>query len=260
MKNKSKQPRLLGSHQRCWVWGRYPVMEILEAGRWKILELHLAEELGPDELKKTSEAATQRNIPVYVESSERLVQLGHAPDHQGYLAKMSEYSYASLDEILKRLKQTQPPPLLAILDSIQDPYNFGSIVRSAEVLGVDAILIGEENQVGVTSHVARSSAGAVNRIPIARVSDLLEMVVKLKGLGIIHVAATEKASLACSDFDFNRPVAILLGNEANGIRPDLLAICDTAVRIPQSGGLNSLNVAAAAAVIFYEARRQQEQI
>ena len=142
-------------------------------------------------------------------------------------------------------------------DGIQDPHNFGAIIRSAEVFRVDAIFIPERGQVPVTGMVVRSSAGAVNRVPIVRTEDHAELARRLRGRGIALVGASEKAGKSLFDFDFTRPVAIVVGGEGRGISEGLKSACDALLKIPQYGALGSLNAAVAASIFFCEARRQK---
>ena len=170
---------------------------------------------------------------------------------------MGVFPYAKEKELLKNVSS---PPLYVILDRMQDAFNFGAVIRSAEVLGVNAIFIGHENQVGVTSHVARSSSGAVNRIPIAQVDHLLTLSRDLKKHGVCLVGASEKSNNPVFTHDFKRPTAIVLGNEGAGISNDMLVECDELLSIPQYGKIGSLNAAVAASIFFYEARRQRTLI
>jgi 23S rRNA (guanosine2251-2'-O)-methyltransferase len=252
--DKAKKKKLLGSHQRAWVWGRHVVMEILEAGRWPVVQLLLDEALPKADLEKARDLAARRQVVPQLEPARRLVELCHTSEHQGFLARMAEFPYAEPSEILERIGQGARE-LFVILDSIHDPYNFGAIVRSAEAFGLDAVFIGSKRQARVSSMVARSSAGAVNHLPIAQVEDLAALAEELRAKGVALIGATEKADLPLSGHDFARPTAIVLGNESRGIGADLLRVCDAQVGIPQHGAIGSLNVGAAAAVIFYEARR-----
>jgi 23S rRNA (guanosine2251-2'-O)-methyltransferase len=253
-REKAKKKKLLGSHQRCWVWGRHVVVEILRGGRWPVVELFLDQELPADELDDARRLAEKQATPVRLEPASRVFQLCHSKEHQGYLAKMSPFPYTDAGEILSR---DLPSALFVILDSVQDAHNFGAIVRSAEALGVDAVFIGEKGQVGVTSMVVRSSSGAACRVPIAQVPDLQNLVEQITSRGIQVVAASEKAENDCASHDFRSPAAIILGNESAGITEDLMALSDAAIRVPHEGEVGSLNVAAAAAVIFYEVQRQR---
>jgi 23S rRNA (guanosine2251-2'-O)-methyltransferase len=167
---------------------------------------------------------------------------------------MSEYPYTDPDEVIRN---ADSPALLVILDRIQDPFNVGAIIRSAEVLGVDGIFLPEKGQCGVNSMVARTSAGAVNRISIARIADVIQFAEYVKGKGIRLACASEKNGIEPSKYDFNKSTTLVFGNEGEGISEGLLDMCDANIRIPQKGDIGSLNVAAAAAVILYESVRQR---
>ncbi len=252
-RGKRKQ-KLLGNHQKCWIWGRNVVVETLKAGRWPILELCLADRLAPDALQAARKLADAADIPVSLESIESLTQRCRSKEHQGYLAKMPPYSYADPQPILSAQNSR---PLYCLLDSIQDPYNFGAIIRSANVMGVDAMFVSRHGQAEVTSLVARASAGAVSHIPIAEVTDLVELATDLRGHDVQVVAATQTAERAVFDYDFRQPTAIVVGNEGSGIREELLRVCDHRVAIPQFGEIDSLNAAVSAGILFYEACRQR---
>ena len=242
-----KKP-LLGSHQRSWIWGRNLVAETLRAGTWR-----------PHELRVTSEAASElqplavsQGIPVHIESAGRLTQLCDAADHQGVLAKMPPFPYADAATLIDEASAGR---IVLITDHLQDPYNFGAIIRSAEGFGVAGVVIPKTRQVGVTSQVARSSAGAVNHIPIARVDDLLSLAGELKRRGVKLVAASEHAATPLSNADLTGPVAIIVGNEGVGVERALLEQCDMATAIPLAGQVGSLNAAVAAGIVLYEVTR-----
>jgi len=257
MPKQQKDRPLLGSHQKCWLWGRIAVTETLRAGAWPIIELYLADDLRADLLDEAARMALDLDVAVKVEPARRLEQLCHSPDHQGYLAKMSEFPYAVVEEVMAKPQAIGMESLYLVLDRIQDPHNFGAMVRSAEVFGTGAVFIGRDRQVGVTTAVARSSAGAVNRVPIARADGLAALAKRLREAGVAIAGASEKAETPVADFDFRRPAAVVIGSEAAGLSAALARECDAMVRIPQHGAIGSLNAAAAAAVILYEAQRQR---
>lgn len=246
--------RLLGNHQKCWLWGRNAVLETLKAGRWPVLDLCLSSELPEDDRASATRRARQLGTPLSVETPETLTRLCHSTEHQGYLARMAEFPYATEDQVLH---SAGPAPALVILDGLQDPHNLGAVVRSTEVFGLDGVFIGTAGQTGVTSMVARSSSGAVNRVPIARVEGLAGLVERLKLRGIRVIAASEKASVPLMRVDFKPPTAIVLGNEGVGISASVLAACSEQVHIPQYGCIGSLNAAVAAGIFFYELRCQR---
>lgn len=248
----------MGSHNRSWLWGHHLVRETLEAGRWPIVELRLSEDLPPAERDAVTTMAAGQSIPVAIESSDRLRQLCGASDHQGYLARMRPFPFASVDELLGGLSAN---PVLGLLDGIQDPHNFGAIIRSAEVLGVEGILVPQRRQSDVTTIVARSSAGAVNHLPLARSEDLVDAVRRLREeRGLRIVAADHRAERLPFEQDWTVPSAVIIGNEAAGVSEELRQASDDRVRIPQVGRIESLNAAVAAGILFYEIRRQRTAV
>ncbi len=258
---RKKQSRFLAGHQRSWLWGRHPVTEVIEAGRWPIMELYLADTLPADAVRHASALAEAQGAEVEVTTQERLRELGHVDEHQGYLARMGPFPYAPADEVMRGGEEGErddgTPALWLVLDAVQDTFNFGAIVRSAEAMGARGIFVGTASQAGVNSLVARASAGAVNRIPIAEVEDLAKLVELLRASGVRVLAADEKGGDVCTKCDFSMPTALVLGNEGRGVQPELASRCDGRVCIPMSGNIASLNVAAAAAVLLYEAWRQK---
>jgi len=255
-KQKKKTPTLLGSHQRCWIWGRMPVLETLHAGRWPVLELHLSERLAADETDHAVRAAERLAVPVTIAAPATLARLCRSEEHQGYLAKMPPFPY---DDPAELLDERPERPFYVLLDSLQDPFNFGAILRSVDALGVDAVFVGDTGQVEVTSLVVRASAGAVNHVRLARVGDLATWIGQLQQAGIAVVGTTPSAKRDVSRYDFRAPVAVVLGNEAGGIRPQVLELCDERVSIRQYGHIGSLNAAVSAGILFYEVRRQRDE-
>jgi 23S rRNA (guanosine2251-2'-O)-methyltransferase len=246
--------KLLGNHQRCWLWGRNLVRETLLAGRWPILELHLADDLPAEQLAEAQRAAQAHGVTLHVANRDALQRLARTGEHQGYVAKMAPFPLRSAEDLLAIATRE---PLFLILDGIQDPYNFGAMLRSAAAFGVDAVFIGSRGQVPVTSLVARASAGAVNRVPIAEVGDLVDFAHELRRRGIQIIGASEKAERDLTACDFRRSTALVLGNEGTGIRPELLSACEAIARIPLAANIDSLNAAAAAAVFLFEVQRQR---
>lgn len=250
----SQRAKPLGNHQTSWIWGRHLVQETLEAQTWPVLELWLADDLTDTVVSEMAQLAAKGGVSLHQTSRQNLVSRCRGEDHQGFAARMAEFPYQAPASLI--LSQS-PWPLTIVLDRIQDPFNFGAMLRSAEVFAATGVVIGSQQQVGVTSQVARSSVGAVNRLPIARVSDLAEFLRTLPDPRPVIVSASEKASTPISAFDFRRPTVLIIGNEGRGISDAVAAQCTASVRIPQLGAINSLNAAAALAVICYEIRRQQ---
>ena len=249
--------KLMGNHQKCWIWGRNLITETLQAGRWPIHDLWLSAALPVDARTVVREIAERLGVPVNVVDHEELRNQCHSGEHQGYAARMTEFPYAAADD-LANIIAASASPLIAVCDSIQDPFNFGAAIRTAEVMAVDAMLIGTSHQVGVTSMVARGSVGAVHHLPIVRVQDLAGQLAACQPK-LTVVGASEKSDLPLFQHDFTEPTAIVIGNEGRGISTELLQLCDTLVQIPQSGVIGSLNAAVSASIFFYEARRQRIQ-
>lgn len=246
--------KLLGNHQKCWIWGKNVVGETLRAGRWQIHELRLCQSLPDEAIHAACESAERLEIPVVVESTADLTRRCRSAEHQGFIAKMAPFPYESADEVLADMPAA---PLYVILDSIQDPYNFGAILRSADVMAADAVFIGEKNQVDVTSLVARTSVGAVNHIRIVKADDLTNLVTRLRDAGIHTIATGQHAAVPCYNYDWTGPSALIIGNEGAGVSDNLLQMSDQQITIPQAGHVESLNAAVAAGILLYEAHRQR---
>lgn len=253
-RRQKRKPALLGNHQKCWLWGRHVVAETLRAARWPVLELHLSDRLPDDDLAFAEQWSRSGEAMLTIEPFDRLTDLCHSREHQGFLAKMAAFPYDQAEEVLSAAKSR---PLFGLLDGLQDPHNFGAVIRSAHVLGVDALFVPSHGQVEVTAQVARSSAGAVNHIPIAQAEDIVALAVQLRSRGIRVIGTSQRATQPINDCDLTRAAAIVIGNEGTGIRDELLAVCDELVTIPQFGAVESLNAAVSAGILFYEAQRQR---
>jgi 23S rRNA (guanosine2251-2'-O)-methyltransferase len=254
----AKKKSLLSSHQRSWLWGRNLVLETLAGGRWPVHALHFASDLAEEEAATVlaSAAAAGRKLKPSRLARSRIEQLCGASDHQGYLIQVGDYPYVTADALRADARQA---PLWLILDGIQDPFNLGAMLRSAEVFGVDGVFLSTRGQVGVNSLAARSSAGAVNRLGIARVPSLPALITELRRNAVRIIGTGLQADYVLDVCDFTGPTALVIGNEATGLSRDVAVACNMLAKIPQTGGLNSLNAAAAAAVCLYEAQRQRRQ-
>lgn len=248
---------LLSNHQKSWLWGTIPVWETLRQNRWPVYELVLSTTATRPIHQQCLELAKERGLRIRNETSSRLEQLCGASDHQGILALMGPFPYAPLTQLSESRHNSD---VIMMLDRLQDPFNVGAIIRSAAAFGIQGVIIGTQSQVGITSHVARSSAGTVNQVPVCRVEHLNETATQLKQLGYQILAATLDAELSvtkarpCSSK--KRPLVVIIGNEATGVSQELLAICDDEISIPMKGTAESLNAAVAAGVILFELTRQ----
>ena len=242
------------------VYGVNSVLEAIRAGKRSIDSITILESARPDRIKVLLDLARQRRIPVHrVPRLELDRSLGDAR-HQGVVARVAAVRYADPDELLEALTQkigTPDPPFVIGLDSIEDPRNMGSILRTAECAGVHGVFIPERRATGLTDVVAKVSEGALEYVPVARVPNLVRLIEQLKERNIWVVGASGDAKASYTEWDWQQPSAVILGNEGQGLHRLVRETCDTLVRIPVFGHLESLNVSVAAGVLLYEARRQR---
>jgi len=256
MVDSSRKSRrdVMGSHNRCWIWGRNAVLETLKAGRWPIHELVLSESLDAGPYDLAVRLAEQRQVSVTVASEPELTRLCRTGEHQGMAARMPPFPWLSVNELLSELPES---PCLVLLDRLQDPFNLGAIIRSASALGVDGVIAGTREQADISSQVVRSSAGAVNHLPLARSENLVALLDGFASQGFQICGASERATTPLYDAQLRGPTVLIIGNEGRGIQQDLLDRCQTLLQIPMSGSVGSLNAAVAASILFYEVRRQR---
>lgn len=238
------------------------MLEVLRAGRWPVDELYVDADLSNAERQEIQQLAVTSTTDVQFTDRDRLTQLSGSSHHQGYVAGMADYPYLPLAELLDLQSEhsTDDAAVLVICDRIQDTYNFGAILRCCDAMRVQGVLIGDTQQAAVTPQVARSSAGAVNHIPLTVTSDLATAVAEVRTAGFQVVAASEKSDAPSWDCVLTGPVALVIGSEAHGIREEVLALCDQHLRIPMLGQVSSLNAAVAAGILLYEIRRQQQSV
>jgi 23S rRNA (guanosine2251-2'-O)-methyltransferase len=242
------------------IYGVNAVVEALRAGTRQIEAITILDSARPDRVKSLIELARQKGVPVHRVPRLDIDRTLGDVRHQGVVARIAAARYADADELLETLEMkigTPDPPLALGLDAIEDPRNMGSILRTAECAGVHGIFIAERRAVGLTGVVAKVAAGALEYVPVARVTNLVRLIEQLKGRNIWVVGAAGEAKQSYTDWDWTLPAAIFLGSEGHGLHRLVREHCDTLVRIPVSGKLDSLNVSVAAGVLLYEARRQR---
>jgi 23S rRNA (guanosine2251-2'-O)-methyltransferase len=238
------------------IFGLRPVLEALKADK-SFERILIRDNGGSDLLYQIIDAAKQRNITLDRVPSERLNRLSKNGNHQGVVAFLSSVEYADLEATLERVLLSDKKPFLLLLDRITDVRNFGAIARTAECAGIDAIIVPAKNAAPLNVDAMKTSAGALNYVPVCRVPNLKSAIYLLKNHDIKIVAATEKSETNWFDTDFSGPVAIILGSEESGISESNLLLADETVKIPLSGNIDSLNVSVAAAVIAFECVRQR---
>jgi 23S rRNA (guanosine2251-2'-O)-methyltransferase len=243
------------------VYGVNAVLEALRAGKRQVEAVVILQSARPDRLKSVLELAREKGVPVQrVPRLDLDRTLGEAR-HQGVMARIAAAHYAGADDLMDSLSAkvgTADPPLVLGLDGIEDPRNMGSILRTAECTGVHGVFIAERRAVGLTGVVAKVAAGALEYVPVARVTNLVRLIEQLKERNIWVVGAAGDAKQTYTDWDWTLPAAVFLGSEGHGLHRLVREHCDTLVRIPVVGKLDSLNVSVAAGVLLYEARRQRD--
>ncbi|OPX84444.1 MAG: putative TrmH family tRNA/rRNA methyltransferase [Pelotomaculum sp. PtaB.Bin104] len=202
--------------------------------------------------------ARERGIPVQKVERNSLNKYVSDTVHQGVIALVAPQAYVSVEAILEAVKP-EDEPLLLLLDEISDPHNLGAILRTADAAGVHGVIIPRRRSAPLTPTVAKSSAGAIEYVPVARVANIVQTIETLKGNGIWLVGADENAQELCWDAQLNGPLALVIGGEDKGLGRLVKERCDILVRLPMSGRVNSLNASVAAALLVYEVVRQRRK-
>jgi 23S rRNA (guanosine2251-2'-O)-methyltransferase len=240
-----------------WIGGRRPVVEALAAGRaaTRLLIAHSAR-AGP-ELNEVLAAARGASVPVETVDANRLRQLAGFDGHQGVLLEVAERRFSDLVDLLAAATKHGHDPLLLILEHLQDPTNFGTLLRSAEAAGVDGVVFPERGAAPLSAAAVKASAGASEHLLLARVDGLGETVHEIQERGIRLIAADQDAPTAAWDADMTGPIAIVVGSEGSGVSGAMRRRCDLLVRFPMAGRIASLNAATAGALMLFEVVRQR---
>jgi 23S rRNA (guanosine2251-2'-O)-methyltransferase len=240
------------------IYGRRPVYEVLRAGRRRVYRLALAENIQEQQeiIRQITTLAGSVGVPVTRSSRRDMDQV--APNHQGVIAETTPYPYVDLHDALSFASTQDAPPLFLLLDLLQDPQNVGSLFRTAEAVGVHAVIIPKRRAVGVTPAVVSASAGAVEHLRVARVTNLARTMEELKhqDVWIAGLEASDEAQLY-NQADLRGPVALVVGSEGRGVRRLVRESCDFLLRLPMRGEVASLNAAVAGSVALYEIDRQR---
>jgi len=249
-KGPRKQPENL-------VYGIHPILEALNAGK-DIEKILLSRELRNQQVREITDLAEKLEIPVQKVPNEKLDSFTKA-NHQGIVAFVSMIEYQPIEDILIHTFESGKQPIFIVLDRITDVRNFGAIARSAECAGVDAIIIPSRGSAQVNADAIKTSAGALNIIPVHRSPNLKNTLRYLRDSGVRLVGVTEHGSTDYGSTDLTGPIAFILGSEEDGISPEYLKLCDDRVQIPLIGTISSLNVSVAAGIIIFETLRQRSK-
>lgn len=235
--------------------GRNAVMEAFRAGK-TIDRLYIQDGCHDGPVLSIKREAQKHSAMIKYVEKERLDQLSETGKHQGVIAISAAYEYASVEDILQAAREKQEPPFLILLDNIEDPHNLGAIIRTANLAGAHGVIIPKNRAVGLTATVARTSAGALNYTPVAKVTNLAKTIEELKEEGLWFVCADMEGT-SMYQLDLKGPIGLVIGSEGEGVGRLVKEKCDLSAAIPMRGDIDSLNASVAAGVLAYEIVRQR---
>lgn len=239
------------------IFGRNSVIEALKAGR-SINKIILLEGANDSSIKKILTLAGKARIVKEYVSRQKLDKICGGKNHQGVIAMAAAVQYSTLEEILRLADEKNQPPFIILLDELEDPHNFGAILRTADAVGVHGVIIPKRRNVQLNATVAKTSAGAVEYVKVAQITNVAETLKKLRELNLKIVGSDMDAEKNFSDADLTGGIVLIIGNEGRGMRRLTKENCDLLVKIPMTGEINSLNASVAGAVLMYEIFRQRK--
>ena len=240
-----------------YIVGRNPVIEHLQRGTQTVEKIWIAKGTTDSRIQHIITMAEEAGVPIKHCARRELDRLEPSVPHQGVIAFVSPTRYGDLSSILAKIERSEHNALLILLDNIQDPRNFGAILRTADAVNADAVIIPKNRAVGITTAVHKASAGASTYVPIIKVTNVAHTIDTLKSRGIWVAGTAENTSCLYTDADFSIPLCLVLGSEGKGIRRLVKQKCDYLVHLPMLGKIGSLNVSVAAGVLLYEVIRQR---
>ena len=235
--------------------GRNAVLEAFRSGKC-VDKLFILDGCQDGPVRTIAREARKTDTIINYVTKERLDQLSETRAHQGVIAQAAAYEYSTVDEILARAEEKGEPPFLILLDNVEDPHNLGAIIRTANLAGAHGVIIPKRRAVGLTSTVAKTSAGAINYTPVAKVTNIVRTIEELKEKGIWFVCADMGGEIMY-DLDLTGPMGLVIGNEGEGVSRLVREACDFTASIPMKGDIDSLNASVAAGVLAYEIVRQR---
>ncbi|MBB6463003.1 23S rRNA (guanosine(2251)-2'-O)-methyltransferase RlmB [Flammeovirga kamogawensis] len=237
------------------MYGIQPIFEALEAGK-EFEKLFITRDSSNEQIAEIHKMANRAGIVVSRVPVEKLQRIT-SKNHQGVIAFVPAIDYAKAENVIAAAFEAGKTPLVLVLDRVTDVRNFGAIARTAECAGADLIMIPKKGAAQIGSDAVRTSAGALNHIPVCRVDNLKQGIIELQESGLQIVCCTEKGSKDLYYVDMEIPSAIVMGSEEDGISPDIIHLADKLAKIPMLGKVNSLNVGVAAGIVIFEANRQR---
>jgi len=237
--------------------GRNPVLEALRAGR-EINKLLVAKGAQEGSIREVLGVARAQGVIIQEVDRARLDTLAPGRNHQGVIAMVAAHTYVDLDAILARAAAAGQDALVLVLDGIEDPQNLGSLLRTADAVGAHGVVIPERRASGLTETVAKVSAGAIEYVPVARVTNITKTLEELKAKGLWVAGTDQDARELYYQARLTGPLAVVIGSEGKGISRLVSEKCDFMVRLPMLGHVTSLNAAVAGAILLYEIRKQRD--
>ena len=241
--------------QESKVEGRNAVLEAFRSGR-VVDKLFVQERCEDGPVKTILREAKKHDTMVRFVKKERLDQMSDTGKHQGVIAMTAAYDYAEVEDILEKAREKGELPFILLLDNIEDPHNLGAIIRTANLAGAHGVIIPKNRAVGLTATVARTSAGALNYTPVARVTNMARTIEELKKEGLWFVCA-DMGGTSMYSLDLKGPIGLVIGNEGDGVSRMVKEKCDFIASIPMKGDIDSLNASVAAGVLAFEIVRQR---
>lgn len=245
------------AYQEFTIEGRNAVTEAFRSGK-TIDKLYILDGCQDGPIMTIKREARKQDTLVKYVTKERLDQMSDTGKHQGVIAVAAAYEYAEVEDILKAARDRGEAPFLFLLDNIEDPHNLGAIIRTANLAGAHGVIIPKNRAVGLTATVARTSAGALNYTPVAKVTNLAKTIEELKKEGLWFVCA-DMAGTMMYQLDLKGPIGLVIGSEGEGVGRLVKESCDMVAAIPMKGNIDSLNASVAAGVLAYEIVRQRLQ-
>ncbi len=242
-------------HDNQYIYGLRAVIEALEAAR-DIDKILLKRDMNGESVQQLLALAREHQVPVQRVPVQRIERVTRK-NHQGVVALMAAVTYYKLEQVLPMIYDNGDNPFFVILDGVTDVRNFGAIARTCECAGVSAIVIPETGSVSVNGDAVKTSAGALNYLPVCRERNIVDAVRYLRDSGVTIVSTSDKNAVTYTSANLTGPVAIVLGAEDRGISPEVMRLCDVRCTIPEFGNIHSLNVSVAAGIMIYEVVRQR---
>lgn len=235
--------------------GRNAVLEAFRSGK-TVDKLYILDGCQDGPVRTIAREARKHDTIIQYVAKERLDQISETGKHQGVIAVAASYEYATVEDILEKAKEKGEPPFILLLDNIEDPHNLGAIIRTANLAGAHGVIIPKRRAAGLTAVVARTSAGALNYTPVAKVTNLKTVMEQLKKEGMWFVCA-DMGGTAYYDLDLKGPIGLVIGNEGEGVSRLVKENCDFVASIPMKGDIDSLNASVAAGILAFEIARQR---